>query len=145
MRVFVPGAVADLAHYSSGHWEPERGYAVTERLMEISAFDDPDELGEQARDAAAEDSIVELGSRLRVVVVVDYPRADVNAVPDAHPAAVTVTGRVPPGGIACIFLDEEGAASDAKAAAAGDEDALERLEDRELLWYDSTELGSLPV
>lgn len=145
MRVFVPGTVADLAHYSSGHWEPERGYAVTERLMEISAFDDPDELAEQARDAAAEDSIVELGSRLRVVVVVDYPRADVTAVPDAHPAAVTVTGTVPPGGIACIFLDEEGAESDAKAAAAGDEDALERLEDRELLWYDATELGRLPV
>lgn len=145
MRVFVPGAVADLAHYCSGHWEPERGYAVTERLMEISAFDEPDELAEQARDAAAEDSIVELGSPLRMVVVVDYPRADVTAVPDAHPAAVTVSGPVHADAIACIFLDEAVAAADAKAAAGGDEEALERLEERELLWYDATELKSLPV
>lgn len=145
MRVFVPGSIGDIKHYSSGHWEPDRGYAVTERLMEISAFDDPDELAEQARDAAAEDSIVVLGSRLRLVVAIDVSRADVAAVPDAHPAAVTVTGRVMPDSIACIFLDEPGAADDARAAAGGDEEALERLEERDLLWYDVSELDRLPV
>lgn len=143
--MFVPGTVAELAHYTSGHWEPERGYAVTERLMEISAFDDPDELAEQARDAAAEDSIVELGSPLRLVVAVDYSRADVAPVPDAHPAAATLSGRVMADAIACVFVDEPDAASDARAAAAGDEEALERLEERDLLWYDVTELGEVPV
>ena len=145
MRVFVPGTIDDLRHYSSGHWEPDRGYAVTERLLEISAYDDPDELAEQARDAAAEDSIVVLGSRLRLVVAIDVSRADVAPVPDAHPAAVTVSGRVMADSIACFFLDEAGAEADARAAAGGDEDALERLEERDLLWYDVSELGQLPV
>src|SRR6187551_3612742 len=145
MRVFVPGVVGEISHYRSGHWEPDRGYAVTERLLEISAFDDPDELAEQARDAAAEDSIVVLGSRLRLVVAIDISRADVAPVPDAHPAAVTMTGRVMADSIACFFLDEAGAAEDARAAAGGDERALERLEERDLLWYDVSELGQLPV
>jgi hypothetical protein len=145
MRVFVPGSIDELRHYSSGHWEPERGYAVTERLLEISAYDDPDELAEQARDAAAEDSIVVLGSRLRLVGAIDLSRADVAPVPDAHPAAVTVAGRVMPDAIACFFLDEAEAAADARAAAGGDEDALERLEERDLLWYDVSELDQLPV
>ena len=145
MRVFVPGVVGEISHYRSGHWEPDRGYAVTERLLEISAFDDPDELAEQARDAAAEDSIVVLGSRLRLVVAIDISRADVAPVPDAHPAAVTFTGRVMPDSIACIFLDEPEAADDARKAAGGDEHALERLEERDLLWYDVSELGALPT
>jgi len=145
MRVFVPGSVEEIKHYSSGHWEPDRGYAVTERLLEISAYDDPDELAEQARDAAAEDSIVVLGSRLRLVVAIDVSRADAVPVPDAHPAAVTITGRVMPDSIACIFLDEPEAEADARAAAGGDEDALERLEERDLLWYDVSELDRLPV
>ena len=118
---------------------------MTERLLEISAYDDPDELAEQARDAAAEDSIVVLGSRLRLVVAIDVSRADVAPVPDAHPAAVTVSGRVMADSIACFFLDEAGAEADARAAAGGDEDALERLEERDLLWYDVSELGQLPV
>lgn len=145
MRVFVPGSVDELGHYSSGHWEPERGYAVTERLMDISAYDDPDELAEQARDAAAEDSIIVLGSRLRLVIAVDVSRADVAPVPDAHPAAVTLNSRVLADSIACIFLDEPGAADDARAAAGGDEEALERLDERDLLWYDVSEIGQLPL
>jgi hypothetical protein len=145
MRVFVPGSVGEIGHYSSGHWEPERGYAVTERLMDISAYDDPDELAEQARDAAAEDSIVVLGSRLRLVVAIDVSRADCAPVPDAHPAAVTLSGRVMPDSIACFFLDEPEAEADARAAAGGDEEALERLEERDLLWYDVSELDRLPV
>jgi len=42
-------------------------------------------------------------------------------------------------------LDEAGAEADARAAAGGDEDALERLEERDLLWYDVSEVGALPV
>jgi len=145
MRVFVPGTVAELTHYASGQWEPDRGYAVTERLMEISAFDDPDELAEQARDAAAEDSIIVLGAPRRLVIAVDFSRADVGPVPDAHPAAVTLSGRVMPDAIACAFVDEPDAAEDARKAAGGDEAALERLEERDLLWYDVTELNQLPV
>jgi hypothetical protein len=144
MRVYIPASVADLDFCSSGRWEPTVGFAVTERLLEISSYDDPDELAEQARDAAAIDSVVEFGSELRVVIVVDYPRADVTPVPDAHPAAVALTGRVHPDAIACAFVDDLAAYNDAKQALAGGPDALERLEDHDLLWYDASELTAVP-
>jgi len=47
--------------------------------------------------------------------------------------------------IACFFLDEPDAEADARAAAGGNEKALERLEERDLLWYDVSELGQLLV
>ncbi len=145
MRVFIPGTTADLDRYREGRWEPEHGYAVTPRLLEISAFDDPDELAEQARDAAAEDSLIELGSPLRVVVVVDVPRADASPAPGAHPAAVTLGARVARRDIACVFIDEAAAAADVRAAAGGDRAALDRLEARDLLWFDESELDDLPL
>jgi hypothetical protein len=101
---------------------------------------DEDELVEFAIDAAAMSSALEEGSRLRTVIAADVSRAD--AVPDAvtHPAAVLVSGRLDPASIACVFLDEEEAGHETKAAAAGDDDAAERLADRTLLWFDLAEV-----
>ncbi|WP_062213006.1 DUF6912 family protein [Demequina oxidasica] len=144
MRVYIPATLGDLDSCTSGKWEPDMGFAVTERLMEISSFDEDEELAEQARDAAAIESVVEFGSQLRVVIVADYSRGDVSAVPDAHPAAVALTGRVPADAVACAFVDDLAAFEDAKQALAGGPDALERLEDHDLLWYDVTELASIP-
>jgi len=140
MRVYIPGTVAALAEYSSGAWEPTHGYGVTPRLLEISAHDDPEELAEQARDAAAIDSVLELKSPRRVVMVVDYPRADVTPAPEEHPAAVHLVGRVMPDTIACAFVDESEAAPHGVKAAKGDTDALGALAEHELLWFDSSEL-----
>jgi len=140
MRVYIPGTVAELAEYSSGAWEPAHGYGVTPRLLEISAYDDPEEMAEQARDAAAVDSVVDLHSSRRLVMVVDYPRADVTPAPEDHPAAVNLVGRVMPDTIACVFVDEPDASPDAVRAAQGDRDALAALDDHELLWFDSSEL-----
>ncbi|MFV0633416.1 DUF6912 family protein [Demequina sp.] len=143
MRVYVPVTLADLPATVSGLWEPTSGYAVTPRLLEISSIDDEEELAEQVRDVAAADAVLELGSSRRAVVVVDYPRQDVTADPGGHPAAVTLVGRVDARSVACAFVDERDGGDDAVAAAAGDEDALDRLEDGDLLWFDASEIAAL--
>jgi len=142
--VYIPATVADLPRCADGLWEPPVAYAVTERLLEIVASDDADELAETARDVAARASVVEVGSPLRVVVVAELTRAECEADPEVHPAAVRVQGRIPSSAIACAFVDEADAAPDVREAAAGDEDALDRLEERDLLWYDATELAAFP-
>ena len=140
MRVYIPATMDELALQTSGQWEPQRAYAVTDVLRDAMPALDEDELTEFAIDAAGMASALELGSRLRAVVAADVSRAD--AVPDGatHPAAVRVAGRLDPTSIACVFVDEEEAAADAKATFAGDEDAAERLADRTLLWYDLAEV-----
>lgn len=143
MRVYVPVTLSDLPVALSGRWEPEAGYALTGRLLDIAADDDEEVLAEQVRDIAATDAVVELRSPRRAVVVVDYPRADVTPVPNGHPAAVALEGRVDPSTIACAFIDEEDAALDGAPAATGDTEALERLEMRDLLWFDASEIESL--
>lgn len=143
MRVYVPIELGQLEQCLSGTWEPTSGYALTPALLDIAASDDDEELAEQVRDVAAADAVLELGASRRAVVVVDYPRADVEPVAGEHPAAVTVAGRVRADAVVCVFLDEPEAADDGKAAAAGDQHALARLEERDLLWYDVSEIPGL--
>ncbi len=143
MRVYIPATVDDLHRCADGLWEPPLAYAVTERLLAIVASDDADELAELARDVAARASVIDVGSPLRVVVVAELTRAELEEDPELHPAAVRVSGRVPAGAIACAFVDEPDAADDVRAAEGGDDDALDRLDQRDLLWYDSSELRHL--
>ena len=143
MRVYVPIAMGDIDQCLSGEWEPTHGYAITPTLLDISSSDDDEELAEQVRDAAAADAVLELASHRRAVVVVEYPRADVEQVVGEHPAAVTTAGRGRTDAVVCAFVDEPEAEDDGRAAASGDVDALARLEERELLWYDVSEIESL--
>lgn len=143
MRVYVPIELGQLDQCLSGTWEPTSGYAVTPTLLGIAASDDDEVLAEQVRDVAATNSVVELRSPRRAVVVVDYPRADVEPVAGGHPAAVTVVGRVRADAVVCVFVDEPEAQTDGAAAAAGDADAFTRLEERDLLWYDVSEIDAL--
>lgn len=140
MRVYIPATMDELALQTSGQWEPQRAYAVTDVLRDAIPDLDEDELAEFAIDAAGMASALDLGSRLRAVIAADVSRAD--AVPDGavHPAAVRVAGKLDPASIACVFVDEEEAAADTRAAGAGDEGAAERLADRTLLWYDLAEV-----
>ena len=139
MRVYIPALVSELEDCVSGTWAPTKGYAVTPMMRDVSSSDDDEVLEEQARDAAGTDSVLELGSTVRAVVVADYARADVAADPGGHPAAVTMTGRLMPDAIACIFADERESAPDAAAAANGDAEALGRLDERTMLWFDISE------
>ena len=143
MRVYVPIDIETIGQSVSGDWEPVRGYALTPTLLDISAVDDDEVLTEQVRDVAAADAVLDLGAARRAVVVVEYPRADVEPVQGEHPAAVTLVGRVRADAVVCAFVDEPEAAADGRAAATGDAEALARLEERDLLWYDASEIDTL--
>ncbi len=143
MRVYFPATPPALTDALTGHWEPGSGFAVTPRLLDVSSHEDSDLLDEQARDAAALASVTDLHAPRRVVIVADCDRSQVTVVPQRHPAAVDVAGRVARDGIACAFVDEEDAAEDAALAATGDHAALERLYERDLLWYDVGEFELL--
>lgn len=143
MRVYIPASVDQVSAIASGLWEPPLGYAVTEPLLDLVDSDDDDEVAEVALDIAAWAALEDLGSPRRLVVVAEFARAELTPDPEFHPAAVRISGRVPVAAIACAFMDEPEAADDARAAAAGDEGAIERLEERDLLWYDATEISHL--
>ncbi|WP_062380297.1 DUF6912 family protein [Demequina pelophila] len=145
MRVYIPATLEDLAACTAGAWRPQLGYAVTELLLEIAASEDPDEVAEMARDVAATASVIDGGSPRRVVIVADLARAEAEEAPDLHPAAVRLTEAVMPDAVACAFLDEPEATDDVTAAVAGDAEALDRLEERDLLWFDASELAHLDV
>lgn len=140
MRVYLPAVVDELAAQTSGRWQPQRAYAVTDVLRDAMPALDEDEMVEFAIDTAAMASALEAGSRLRTVIAADVSRADVVLDAVTHPAAVLVSGRLDPASIACVFVDEEDAAADAEAARAGDDDAADRLAERTLLWYDLAEV-----
>jgi hypothetical protein len=63
---------------------------------------------------------------------------------DDVPSAVELTREVPQSDVICVHVDEPAAAADVARAAAGDEDAAERLDERDLLWYDASEVGDVP-
>lgn len=140
MRVYIPATVDDLALQTSGQWEPERAFAVTEAWRDAAEELDEDELVEAAIDAAAMESGLALGSRLRAVIAADVSRADAVLDPSVHPAAVRINGKLASASVACVFLDEDESAKDMAAARGGDEAALERIADRTLLWYDLAEV-----
>lgn len=143
MRVYIPASVDQVSAIASGLWEPPLGYAVTEPLLDLVDSDDDDEVAEVALDIAGWAALEGLGSPRRLVVVAELARAELVPDPDLHPAAVRLSGRVPFSAIACAFVDEPEAAEDGRAAAAGDQAAIERLEERDMLWYDATEIAHL--
>ncbi len=143
MRVYIPATPSALAESLTGTWAPGVAYAVTERLMEVSSHEDSDLLEEQARDAAALASVTELQAPRRVVIVADCSRSQVTPAPDLHPAVVHIAGTVPADAVICAFVDEAEAEADARAAATGDADALDRLYERDLLWYDAGEFAGI--
>ena len=63
---------------------------------------------------------------------------------DDVPSAVELTRAVPQSDVICAHVDEPAAAADVALAAGGDEAAAERLDERDLLWYDASEIGSVP-
>lgn len=151
---------------------PRPAHAVTKEL--VAALPDEDEEGLEYAAAleAASDSLALVAARpgvplQRVVVTVEVPDAAVGAAgadDDVAPSAVEITSDVPDVAIVCVHVDEPEAAADvADVLAAADEEndaeetgavgvesesaldaALQRITDRDLLWYDWSELGDIP-
>lgn len=139
----APAGTTDLA--------PRRGHAVTAALR--AALPDEDEEGVEfaAQLAAADDALLLLAGRpaapaLRLVVTVEVPDASVAPVPDptAAASAVELIVPVPRDRIVCAHVDEPAARADIDRALTGDAAAVEALAERDLLWYDATELAHIP-
>ena len=150
MRVYLPATLDQLDHLgpviAAGP-----AHAVTPELR--AALPDEDEEGWEysALLAAADDSLALLatqadGPRLRVVVAADVPDEAVTVPADPHEvvSAVRVVAAVPRQAIVSVHVDEPEAAADVAAALGADPAAAERLDERELLWYDVTELDHIP-
>ena len=146
MRIYVPATLAELDTRQA--LAPRLVHAVTSALRAALPDEDEEGLEFAAQLLAADDSLERLeGSpapRRRVVVAADVPEAVVEAVDDPHaPSVVRLTTPVAWEDVACAHVDEPAAADDVAAALAGDEAAAERLADRDLLWYDVSELERL--
>jgi hypothetical protein len=150
VRIYLPTTLDALDHLGP-EIGPAPAHAVTEALR--AALPDEDDEGWEfsATLAAADDSLGMLaadpdGPRLRLVVAADVPDhlVEVDSSPDAPVSAVRLLASVPRDSIVSAHVDEPAAARDVVAAIAGDEPARERLEERDLLWYDLTELDRIP-
>ncbi|ROS31169.1 hypothetical protein [Cellulomonas sp. PhB150] len=149
MRIYLPATLDEL---DASELPPRRGHAVTAALRAALPDEDDEGLEFAAQLMAADDSLdliraSEAAPRLRLVVSVDLPDARVTTVEDAEdgaPSLVEIVGTVAAADIACVHVDEPGAAADVGATVAGDDEAGERLDDADLLWYDASELAAIP-
>lgn len=159
MRLYVPSTLAELDALTTATMtlSPRRAHAATPALVAELADEEIDDLEEVeyvAQLAAADDSLVAIASSpsvpwLRVVISVDVPDSAVRPVPageddDLAPSAVEIATQVTGVKIVCVHVDEPEAAADIEAVMGGDDDAIERLADRDLLWYDATEIAAIP-
>ncbi|MCC2335636.1 DUF6912 family protein [Cellulomonas wangsupingiae] len=151
MRVYLPVTLDELQGADPVLIGPRVAHAVTPALRALWPEED-DEGWEYAAQADAGDgSLVLLASRraappLRVVVAADVAEACVQTLDDPPVAsAVEVVCGVDLGQVVSVHVDEPAAAADVAGAASGDETALARLDERDLLWYDVTEIGQIPA
>ncbi len=155
MRVYLPATADDLAHPSLA---PRWAHTVTQALRVALPDEDVEGLAESAMLAAADESVERIrtdGASVmrRVVVAADVDDTEIAdaEIDDAEaagdeerlPSAVLVRTAVPWSQVVSIHVDEGAAEADVRAAVAGDDDALERAAERDLLWYDVVELAQL--
>ncbi len=148
MRVYLPATlddVGDLAGVAAGP-----AHAVTAALRAALPDDDEESLEYAAQLAAADDCLALLAERpgaprLRVVLAAEVPDGQVAPSQDPRgPSSVELQWAVDRSDIICALVDEPAARRDVETALAGDAAAADRLWERELLWYDASELCSIP-
>ncbi|MBO3086746.1 DUF6912 family protein [Cellulomonas dongxiuzhuiae] len=151
MRVYLPVTLAELQHVSPVLLAPRVAHGVTPALRALWPDEDDEGWEYAAQAAAADGSLLLLAGTpdapsLRVVVAADVPEACVRGLDDPPvPSAVEVVCGVDLSQMVSVHVDEPAAAADVAAAAGGDEAAIERLEERDLLWYDVTEIAQIPA
>lgn len=151
MRVYLPVTLSELQNVSPVLLAPRVAHGVTPALREVWPDEDDEGWEYAAQAAAADGSLLLLAGSpaappLRVVVAADVAEGCVQALDDPPvPSAVEVVCGVALREMVSVHVDEPAAAHDVAAAAAGDEAAVERLEERDLLWYDVTEIAQIPV
>jgi hypothetical protein len=167
-------AVAHASDAARWTVAPRRAHAVTKDLEAALPDDDAEGREYVAALNAADDSLALIAGRpdaphQRVVITVEVPDAAVGpagegADDEAVGSEVAVTSTVEDVAIVCVHVDETDAAADiADVLAAADEEsdaestaevgeesetaldaALQRVTDRDLLWYDWSEITDIP-
>jgi hypothetical protein len=165
MRIYLPATLDELDAVTvtadAARWTvaPRGAHAVTAALTRAL----PDEDEEGLEYAAALVASRPDAPRQRLVVTLEVPDGAVQVVgaedsddEDAPaPSAVEVLRTVPDVAIVCVHVDEPEAVADVEAVlAAADDDgpdadaaldaAIERVGERDLLWYDWSELKDVP-
>lgn len=161
MRLYVPATLSELDSVTGGKIDflPRRAHAATPQLIaQMAAHDvtDIEEVEYTAQLAAADDSLMLIAQRpdepwLRLVISVDLPESSVTPatgldedgaqLPSSAVDIIEPVAQVP---IACVHVDEPEAAADIQGVLQGSEEAMESLSNRDLLWYDVTELHQIP-
>lgn len=153
MRLYLPATVDELDRAVLP--VPRRAHAVTGTLRDLLPEEDEEGMEFAAMLMAADDALVLLAGRpgapeLRVVLTVDVPDSAVQPAPqpaegDEEPASlVTLVAEVAVVDLVCAHVDEPAARGQVHRALEGDDAALDDLAERDLLWYDVSELADIP-
>ncbi|MCG2803237.1 MAG: hypothetical protein L6311_14230 [Cellulomonas sp.] len=150
MRLYLPATLDEVAR-ADDVLTARAAHAVTPALRAALPDEDDEGLEFVAQLAAADDSLALLADqpdapRLRLVVAVDVA-ASLTAPTSAvlgPPTLVQLIGPVSLGDADSLLVDEPAAVDDVVGALGGDAAAADRLEERDLLWYDVSEIGSIP-
>lgn len=146
MRLYLPATLPEFVDPLG--LRPPAAHAVTPGLRAALPDEDAEGLEFVAMLAAADASVLMLADhpeapRRRVVVVAEVPGPPARPLPGGLPSAVEPPAVVPWSAVVSLHVDEEGAIADVAAAAAGDEEAGDRAAERDLLWYDVSELDEV--
>lgn len=152
VRLYIPATLDDLRDGVLTLDVPRRAHAVTPALTALLPDEDEEGVEFAAQLMAADDALVLLAGTpsaptLRLVVtaeVADELVDDAPAGEDEPVSLVTLTGTPAADEVVCVHVDEPEAAAQVARALDGDDAALEDLAERDLLWYDVTELGRIP-
>lgn len=161
MRVYLPATLAEIADVlvaadgqATMALSPRRGHALTGALTLAYQDEDEESLEFIALLAAADDDLELLAQhpavpQLRLVLTLEVPddaitlaSADIVVL---SPSAIEITKPVERAIVVCAHVDEPEAQIDIKAALTGDDKAVERIVDRDLLWYDTSEFADIPT
>jgi len=165
VRLYLPATLDELDDLLGGRAPlaaPRRAHAVTPALTALLPDEDEEGVEFAAQLMAADDALVLLASRpdapgLRLVVTVEVPDDAVRegapgdgapdegaGVDDEAASLVTLTAPATLDVVVCAHVDEPAAKDEVARALDGDDAALDSLAERDLLWYDATELSRIP-
>lgn len=157
MRLYVPATLAELDSVTGNKIDlsPRRAHAATSALVkayEAEGVTDIEEVEYGAFMAAADDSLMLIAQQpevpwKRFIISVDVPESAVKLaeVDEETPvSAVDIVKELGTTTIVCVHVDEPEAAEDIQGVFQGNDDAIISLNERDLLWYDNTELGDVP-
>jgi hypothetical protein len=164
VRVYLPATTTTLRRLVDEGvlTGPHTAFAVTPRLQEFYALNDPEADSEELEYAALREAAraslrlldIDPGAaRRRVVLAADVPDSDVTPLDDedTERGAVRVSSDIPIRAVASAHIDGEDAEEDVRAAVSvvleadlGSEDAqfvVDQAEGHELAWYATQEIG----